>query len=155
MRVIYPPSDLLDWCQRIYGPGRRLLLTEYTIPVQFAQVAPGARDTQQVQIQQNADFVLLGFGFGFDSAVGQPNNSKLFITDSATGEQFSNTAVSFSNLLIPALNAGEPCFNLPYPKWLGGNTSLSLELQQDATAGGDVLLSIDLRGFLVRELAGA
>lgn len=156
MDIVFQPSALLDWCQRIYGPGQRLLLTDYAYPVDFGDVVAGARETKTVQITQNADFVLLGFDQAFDPTSYDVSGS-LLISDSATGEQFSNVAINLKNLAAASTSGipGQPGFNplnLPYPRWIGGNTVLSL--QYNNTTIDDALnFHLTLRGFLIRKLA--
>lgn len=156
MDIVFQPSALLDWCQRIYGPGQRLILSDYAYPVNFGTVAAGARSTQTIQITQNADFVLLGLDQAYDPA-GDPAKGTILISDSATGEQFSNTAISLLNLVAntePDI-LGQPTanpLNLPYPRWVGGNTVLSLQFNS-AAAGSVDAFQLTLRGFLIRKLA--
>lgn len=153
MDIVFQPSALLDWCQRIYGPGQRLLLTDYAYPVDFGNVVAGARETKTVQITQNADFVLLGFdakaAFGSDDL-----NGAIKISDSATGEQFSSTSIYLRNLMAAVVNGELPYnpLNLPYPRWIGGNSVLSLQYN-NTTVNTAVDFVLTLRGFLIRKLA--
>ena len=152
MDIVFQPSALLDWCQRIYGPGQRLLLTDYSYPIEFGDVAIGERVTKQLQITQNADFVLLGF-----DCWAEPETSVvdgfLLISDSATGEQFSNTETHVWNLAAN-FEEGFPIanpLNLPYPRWIGGNTVLTFSFRDNDI--GATNLQMTLRGFLIRKLA--
>ena len=156
MDIVFQPSALLDWCQRIYGPGQRLLLSDYAYPVDFGDVLSGTRVTKTVQITQNADFVLLGLDQAFSQA-GDIVNGTILISDSATGEQFSNVAIYLNNL-VAASSAnvpGQPNFdplNLPYPRWIGGNTVLSIQYL-NTTLNTALNFHLALRGFLIRKLA--
>lgn len=153
MDIVFQPSALLDWCQRIYGPGQRLLLTDYSYPVLFGDVAANARAIQQLQITQNADFVLLGVGATYDANLTtELVNGSILISDSATGEQFSNTEIEINNLVSQTFS-GNPdtlATNLPYPRWIGGNTVLSFQFNAVFAVSALTLL---LNGFLIRKLA--
>lgn len=152
MDIVFQPSALLDWCQRIYGPGQRLLLTDYSYPILFGDVAINERVTKQLQITQNADFVLLGFDCA--SYLGaDPVSGYVLISDSATGEQFSNTEIEINNLAA-SFESGAPDanpLNLPYPRWIGGNTVLTISFRDNADGATDFRMT--LRGFLIRKLA--
>ena len=153
MDIVFQPSALLDWCQRIYGPGQRLLLTDYSYPVNFGAVAANSRNTKQLQITQNADFVMLGVNYAFyDNALDAVTNATILISDSATGEQFSNTEIYLNNLCAIVYSGNNPLTqaNLPYPRWIGGNSVLNLQFNSDDSIDGFTLM---VNGFLVRKLA--
>lgn len=145
MQTIFPFSDLANWVARIYEPGSRLILTEYAFPVDFGLIAAGGRATQNVQMTQNADFVLTSLAVL--PAVGAQSDLRISITDTSTGEQFSNqqiplTAIgSFSNDINRAL---------PYPRWFQGISTVTLDVN---SASEQTSLNISLCGFQIRKLS--
>lgn len=144
MNIVFPPADLHSWVQRIYGPGKRLLLTDYAYPLEFSQIPSGGTQTQQIQIQSNADFILLGVNNSVDSG-SLLSDLRYQITDSATGEQIGNQQIPSYALA----NYDDSVISLCYPRWVGGNTSLSLNVRNVGANPCDLLFT--LRGFLVRE----
>lgn len=144
MNIVFPPADLHSWVQRIYGPGKRLLLTDYAYQLNFAPLAAGATKTDQVQIQSNADFVLLGIG-NFSNVSGGLNEIVYQITDSATGEQLGNQQIPAWNLASEVSSI----IQLSYPRWVGGNSSLTVTAKNVGSLSQNI--NATLRGFLVRE----
>lgn len=148
MQIVYPPSDLLAWCRRIYGPDQRLLLTEYSYNIDLPAMAAGARTVQNLQITQNADFVWLGLDLNRSAGIASIDGLLVLITDSTTGEQFSNERVPMGVLAATADNVAPRSF--PYPRWVAGNSALTFDVQAvDQTLG---VYTLTLRGVLVRRL---
>lgn len=147
MQTIYPSADVYAWASRIYGPNKRLLITDYVIPCGIGSVAAASTASKQVQIQANADFVLTRLSYAIDSA-GNATGSKIQLTDSATGEQFGNSNIALD---IFADSIARQCYSqLPYPRWIGGNTALNIFLET-ASGAPATDYNINLHGFLIRE----
>lgn len=146
MQTIYPSADVYAWASRIYGPNKRLMITDYVIPCDLGTVAVGASTSKQVQIQANADFVLTRLSYAFE---GDAAGAKIQLTDSATGEQFGNSNIALD---IFAEYTGAQCYSeLPYPRWIGGNTALNVFLETSSGAASPTAYNVNLHGFLVRE----
>ena len=148
MNIVYPPADLYAWAQRIYGPAKRLLLTPYSIPVDFGTFTPLQSKTEQVQIQSNADFVLLSISGPNEGSPALVDILDIQISDSATGEQFGDQ-------IFPAVltcDAGESSIlGFSYPRWIGGNTALSIFVRNVSVSDTLDNITFTLRGVLIRE----
>lgn len=154
MQTIYPSSDVHAWATRIYGPNKRLLITDYVLPCDFGTVVKSTSATKQVQIQANADFVLSRIGFAFNTAfAGNIYDIRAQLTDSATGEQFGNSEIQILNFAdSETVNGQAMTFNsLPYPRWIGGNTSISAYLKNNDSTNDIGKCILSLHGFLIRE----
>lgn len=148
MQTVFPPSDLYNWVSRIYEPGSRLLLTEYAFPVYFGSIAAGGSAVQNVQMTQNADFVLTTIECTQDGNGGAVDDLKIAIVDNSTGEQFSNGLIPLNAISFWGTSAFKR--NLPYPKWIAGVSSISLSLYAETLENRVSLL---LKGFQIRKLA--
>ena len=149
MQTVFPPSDLYNWVSRIYEPGSRLLLTDYGFPVDFGDVAIGATLTRQVQMQQNADFVLCSIDPYFGESAGTPYNTYFTLVDTTTGEQLSNEFTPFLPVIIGPF--GVVNRSLPYPRWFAGISALSMSVRPAISALTN--FSLTLRGFKIQRLS--
>jgi hypothetical protein len=148
MQTIFPSVDLISWVKQIYGPTRRMYLTPYAYPLSIGDIAAARRVTGQLQITANADFVLMDIEAAVsDTSTSVGEDIKLLIADSATGEQFSN--VGLYARLIGTTQAAQFSRNFPYPRWVGGNTSLSVEAR---AVGAVDNLVLTFNGMLIRDL---
>jgi len=143
----YNPDALRAYCRSIYGD-KRLLLTPQIYSDQPSDTLDDGVNGGNIQITQNADFILLGFALATatpDSAVGT-----IMFSDSGSGEQFMSRAALFRN-----------CLSLPYvpiqhtlhwPRFIGGNSSVAYSF---TNFSGETMTSIwvSLIGFNVREYA--
>lgn len=152
MNTVFPPSDLRAWCAQLYGNQQRLVLTPYAYTIDFGDFAIDQTKTQQAQITANADFIALSLAISVGESSGV-SNFKALVSDSSTGEQFTSAAALFG-----AIGNGEGLGfvqnNFAYPRFIGGNSSIAVQLTNTypATAVPDVYFV--LRGFLVRSLGG-
>lgn len=149
MQTIYPSADVQAWAARIYGPNKRLLITDYVIPCYFpASIAAGSSASVQSQIQANADFVLCRIGYTDDDSIAR-DSVMVQLIDSATGEQFGNSEIP-ANIFcdIDRIHTFNP---LPYPRWIGGNTAMSVFMRNDDQNDPIQDAIVTLHGFLIRE----
>lgn len=149
MQIVYPPSDLLSWCRRIYGPDQRLLLTDYAYSVTIPALGAGERTIQNLQITQNADFVMLGLSLNRAAGIAAADGLLMLITDSSTGEQFSNERVPMG--AVVDTEATDFPRSFPYPRWVAGNSSITFDVLAVDPVSDDYTLTV--RGFLVRRLS--
>ena len=147
MQTVFPPSDLYNWVSRIYEPGSRLLLTEYAFPANFAALGAGERSTQNIQMTQNADFVMTAIDWEQNDP-GNVSRISINIVDTSTGEQFSNGSAPFAAIgFIPSVDGFRR--NLPYPKWMSGISSILLDVSSTSAQSP---FTISLRGFRIQKL---
>ena len=148
MQVTFPPDDIIAFCRALYGPGFEFILTPQAYPVNMGEsIAASASVTKQVQIQSNADFILFSVSYDCNSASQTTVAAgSLLITDSSSGDPFTSAGVS---PVAFATFAGGPPTNLPYPRWIGGNTALTIQFTNSAV-GAVSDLWFTLSGVLVR-----
>lgn len=128
----YQLGDLMAFARPYYGVNkqtgqpRKLVIKPQIYVANFGDLLASTAYVQQVQIQANADFVLLAMAQ--DNSAGSAfAGTKILVTDNSSGENFTNGPVTFSNYLrqINASNGGVD-HSLPYPRMLPGNSSLSV-----------------------------
>ena len=152
MQIAYPPDDLMAFCRTIYGPEYSFILTPQAYPVDMGEsIAASAQVVKQVQIQSNADFILFALAYDCNAASQSTVAAgSILITDSSTGDPFTAAPVSPAAF---ATFAGQPATNLPYPRWLGGNTAVTINFANSAAAVVSDLW-ITLLGVLVKRVGG-
>jgi hypothetical protein len=150
---------LKAWIEALYtvsDPASRLYITPYGFTTTFLALAQNATQTNQVPITANADFVLTGIKHRAQIGAAQTISTKtapfvrLLITDSGSNEQYTAQAVDLEN--YSANGFGER--PLPYPRWIAGRTSLTLQATNYApTAETYTSLDVFLEGVLVRKFS--
>ena len=132
----YSYADIESFCARFW-PGARLYITPYAYPITFTALAAASSATGQINIQANADFVLLGIAFRASVAVAAQTESsmtapfvRLLITDAGSNEQFTNSAVD----LEAAYRNGQRVVSLPYPRICQGRSVLQLHASNYSAA---------------------
>lgn len=150
--------DIEAFASRFYrdaaGQPLPLLITPYGYPVLFTAIAPGATQTKTLNIAANADFVLLKINArsvvsgetDTQTVSTQPlPQVRLFITDSGTGENFTNTEVDINNYTSISWLQG-----LPYPRILSGKSSLQIQARNFGATDTEGTLEVYFDGVQVR-----
>lgn len=152
--VTYEPTILEAFLSRFYE-GRQLTIVPYAYSAVFLALAPATTANQIITIAANADFCLLAIHYkawlGVTQVVGTKQTAfcRLLITDTGSSESFTNTAVDLENY---AQNDAK-CNALPYPRLIGGLTSLNLALTNYAPLAETYTgIEIFLEGVRVRAL---
>ncbi len=149
MLTLYGNEALHAYCRSIYG-NKKLLLTEQVYTDTQASVPDGATVGGNIQISQNADFILLGFGFSWPSGLASLPVGKLLFSDSGSGEQFMSRAAYLSNCATQQSLAFQR--SLHYPRFIGGNSSVSYTYTNES-GGHNNNITVSIVGFNVREYA--
>jgi len=135
MQGIFTFEDIRSYCRSIYGD-KNLLIIPNAYPLALGSIADGAVVNSQVQIRANADFILLSVSFTGDPA------SQILLTDSASGEQFTSRPVFAQD--YTCLDASTPgvARDLPYPRFIAGNSSITAQVVGDNATVADVYLTM-------------
>lgn len=150
-------QEIQAFCRQLYGD-RPLLIVPYGYTVTFPNMTAGATQTQSLSITANADFILTAVRGRTSDATLQTISNKnapyyrLLITDSGSNEQFTNAAVDIEN--YAANGNGNGSGLLPYPRFIGGRTALSIVLTSYTATAGTASLDLYLEGLLVRTYSG-
>lgn len=155
----YGLLDLEAFLSRFYvdpqtGRPRQLLLTPYAYSAQFTALAVDTSSTANINISAVADFVILNISHRATVGSTAQNVStktapcvRMLITDSGSGEQFTNTAVDLETMSTN----GNPFFELPYPRIVTGKSSLQVQVTNFANSDETyATLDIVLNGVQVR-----
>ena len=153
----YAIPELQGFLTQIYGPDAKLTIVPYAYPVQFTTIAQNASSTQQLSVTANADFIWTDLSYHAAISAAQTVSGKtaaflrLLITDSGSNEQFTSAAVDLENYATNGADARV----LPYPRWIGGRSALTLQLTNYAPTA-ETYSSVDLllSGLLVRKYNG-
>lgn len=161
----YSISEVQNFLGQIYGqsvpdgmggtrwvvPG--LTVYPYAFTSTFLALAQNATQTNVLQITANADFICFAISYRAQIGAAQTVSNKtaafcrLLITDSGTNEQFTSQAVDLENYCT---NGGDDR-PLSYPRFIGGKSSLTLQLTNYApTAETYTSVDIMLEGVLAR-----
>lgn len=152
----YAPNELRSWIQTLY-PGKRLTMVPYGYNLTFLALAQNTTQSAQLSITANADFVLLAVNHRAHIAAAQTVSTKtapfvrMLITDSGSNEQFTSSAVDLESY---STNGGyeNP---LPFPRWIGGRTALTVQVSNFApTAETYAVLNLYFEGLLIRGYSG-
>lgn len=144
MISIYGPDDIKAFCRQLYGD-KRLLITPQVYTDYIGSLEASESFNGNIQIQQNADFILLGYGLDVegDWTVG----GKILFSDSGSGEQFMNRPAFFDCAMTTGLANFQK--TLHWPRYIGGNSSVTYAGVSGAGAMNRV--SVCLHGFMVRQ----
>lgn len=137
---MYDFASLQAWIEALYvnnGINDRLWIEPYDYPLSFAALAPGATQTQTIQINANADFVIAQLSYHANIAVGAQNvgnktvaAARVQIVDTGSARPFFASAADLENVCANA----SPQRVRPYPRWTSGNTSLSVAMSNYSPA---------------------
>lgn len=113
--------------------GRTFGLLPYGYNLTFTSFAQNANSSQQLNIQANADFLLLAVKYHAHISAVQTVSTKtvafarLLITDNGSGQQFTNSAIDLENYANNGANSSGTG-QIPYPRLIGGRSSLTVQL---------------------------
>lgn len=148
---------LQSWIAALYQ-NAQTWITPYGFTTTFLALAQNASATNVIQITANGDFVLTGIKHRAQIGGAQTVSTKtapfvrLLITDSGSNEQFTAQAVDLENY---SENGGVQKA-LPYPRWISGRSSLSVQATNYApTVETYTSLDVFLEGVLVRKFSPA
>lgn len=147
--------DVEAFAAKIYK-GIPLLLKPYGYTVNFLALAQNAQATTPLAITANADFILMSVAYRAQIGAVQTVSSKtaafvrMLLTDSGSNEQFTNSAIDLENYCT---SGGAPRL-LPYPRWIGGKSALTVSVTNYAPTA-EVYTSLDIyfEGVLVYALS--
>ncbi len=132
-----------------------LYLVPYSFPITFEELAAGTTQSGILTLSANADFIALGLrhfsseslGAGQTVLTKTANYIRCLITDTSSGDQFTNGAVNLENL--GANGMGECLFD--FPRLLAGRGALSVQVSAPTeTTTNFAFLQLELHGVLVR-----
>lgn len=145
------------YTDRATGQVRPFILTPYSYPVNFGDIAALAQATQQLSITANADFIFTALRYqcfattadagAVQTSVFVPSVS-LLITDQGSNEQYMSSAVKLASYGFNSQQLG----TLPFPRFIAGRTALTFQATNDDTGASVFGLQIALEGALVRQL---
>lgn len=152
----YSFADIEAFCARFYG-GKKLLIQPYSYNMTFLALAQNTTQAQTLNIQANADFVLLALNHRAQIGAVQDSDSitapfvRVLLTDSGSNQQFTNVAVDLENYSGNS-RYGNP---LAYPRVIAGRSTISTQVTNFAPAAETyTTLDICLQGVLVQVYAG-
>lgn len=133
MNTNYTPAELMAWIAPIYrlrsnNPNVKLTLLPYAYPVTFSALTQGSTQNAQALISANADFVVLGVNHRAQIGAAQTVSTKtapfvrMLVVDTGSNLQWTQSAVDLETFSTNGIGVQ----NLPFPRILGGRTSLSI-----------------------------
>ena len=148
----YNPDALRAYCRSIYGD-KRLLLTPQIYSDRPSDTLDDGVNGGNIQITQNADFILLGYAIVALGAGGltiPTIQGTIMFSDSGSGEQFMSRAAMFQNCLTTPYASMQ--HTLHWPRFIGGNSSVAYSF---TNLSGETLTDIfmSIIGFNIREYA--
>jgi hypothetical protein len=152
----YSILELQAFLNQLYG-GRPLVVVPYGYTATFTGITANTSQTQTLSITANADFVLTHIKARTSEATLQTVSNKrapyarILITDSGSNEQFTNSA---ANLESYATNGNTEQGLLPYPRFIGGRTALTITVNEYQGVATTESIDIFLEGVLVRTYSG-
>lgn len=147
MNFQFTPSDLDAYIRQIYG-NRRLLIEPQTYTAEFGALAVSEVAARTIQISQQADFFACGVSLAalLDGGVDTPFLVSMMLTDAGSGRPFTARELLSGNYAPMGNN-----WSFAFPRYLGGNTAVSVQLRAPSSAGLTVS-GVSLVGVQVREL---
>lgn len=149
--MVYTFPQIQNWLRVLYK-NRPLVITPYAYNLTFTALSQNTTQTGQLSVTANADFVLLWLAHRANIAAAQTVSSvtapyiRLQITDSGSNEQFFGQAVDLTNVS----NGGQESRPLPFPRWIGGRTSLTVQVANYAPTAETYAIDLTFNGVLVR-----
>lgn len=155
----YGPLELQSFLAQFYGAGpdgrpATLSCVPFAYSATFVALTNAAPQQSIVTVAANADFLLLAIHHRASIAAAAQTVStkvapfvRLLITDTGSSESFTNVAV---DLECYGQNDAKPNA-LPFPRLIGGLTSLNLQVA-NYSAAETYLLDIYLEGLRIRKL---
>lgn len=143
---------LRSWINELYK-NVPLRIVPYGYTSTFAAMTQGLTITNTLAINSNADFVLTGINYRPNIGAAQNISTKtaafirMLIVDTGSGEQFTAQAVDLENYA----ENGHYEKDMPYPRWISGKTSLSLQATSYAPTAETYAFDLFLHGVLVKQ----
>lgn len=144
--------DIEVFAEMMYSrPIDDLYLVPYSYPINFENVADNATASGILTLSANADFIALGLRHfnasesTFTIMSKQAGDLRCLITDTSSGDQFTNGSVILENW--GSNGTGEILFD--FPRLLAGRTALSVQLT-NLTGLTSIVTQLELHGVLVR-----
>lgn len=145
MNFQFIPSDVDAYVRQIYG-NRRLLIEPQEYTAEFGAFAANEVQTQTIQISQQADFFACGVSMSGDIAgFVRLYRIAMMLTDAGSGRPFTARELLAGNYAPAGWN-----WSFPFPRYLGGNTAVSVQLR--APNDTPTVHGVSLVGVQVREL---
>ncbi|TXH59257.1 MAG: hypothetical protein E6Q97_00260 [Desulfurellales bacterium] len=145
MNFQFIPSDVDAYIRQIYG-NRRLLIEPQTYTAEFGALAANEVATRTIQISQQADFFAFGVSMSGDVEFSTSYNLiSMMLTDAGSGRPFTAREILAANYAPVGWN-----WSFPFPRYLGGNTAVSVQLR--APNDTPIIHGVSLLGVQVREL---
>lgn len=145
-------ADIEQFASLMYSThADSLYLVPYSYPIEFEAVASNATATGIITLSANADFIALGLRHftAFDSSatiLSKPaGNVRCLITDTSSGDQFTNGSVLLEN--FGSNGTGEILFD--FPRLLAGRGALSVQVT-NLTGSEIIVTQLEIHGVLVR-----
>jgi hypothetical protein len=149
----YSIAEIESFAARFYNAAK-LLITPDAYTTTFLALAQAASATNVITVASNGDFILLGISHRAQIGAAQTVSTKtapyvrVLLTDSGSGEQFTNAAVDLENY---SSNRNE--HDLVYPRIIQGRSTITVAVTNYApTAETYTSLDIVLEGVRVRAL---
>lgn len=148
---MYTFPQLSNWLRVLYKK-RPLVITPTAYNLTFSALAQGTTQSSPLSITANADFVLVKLAHRANIAAAQTVASmtapfvRVQITDSGSNEQFFQNAPDLMNVS----QNGQAALELPYPRWVGGRSALTVQLTNYAPTAETYAIDLSLIGVLVR-----
>lgn len=153
---MYDFTALQAWIIALYqtmAPGQNLAIVPYGYTVSVTGLAQGNTQTAQLAITANADFVMTEVRHRASIGAAQTIGNKpapfvrMLVTDNSSNEQLTAQAVDLENF---SCNGTDANF-LPYPRFVSGRSSLTVQLTNWAPVAETYALDVFFVGVLVRQ----
>jgi hypothetical protein len=131
----YSVSHIRAYLAQIYGAAS-LVLNDQSFAANFGTMTANVPESLPVQIPANSDFLLLEIAVATTELL--LSKSKIQISDSTSGETFFNVATPVSAVCTIESTLSQ----LPWPRFVQGNTTLYVTLTPDATTTSPVIVSL-------------
>lgn len=155
--------DLEDFACSLYRdpvtrqplPIERLQMIPYFYTLTFAALAQNGQATQQLNINADSDFILIGLKMRANIGAVQTEATssvpfiRLLLTDSGTNQPFMSNPIDAAALCEQPYLPSERTF--PYPRVIAGRSNITVQATNYSPAGGETY-SFDLvfEGMSVR-----
>lgn len=130
--------------------GATYILDYYTYAASFTAIASGASQTQFINIEADADFVIEKMAYFADIAGGVQTDStrvipiaNIALNDSGSGRNLQNQPIALSSIA----GQGDLPFVLPLPRIFKANSTISLTLTNTSAATTYANIQISLIGY--------
>lgn len=151
----YQMDDIQRFVKRFYG-NAGTLVTPFAYPVSFAfeanNLSPAERQTANVNIQANGDFLLIGLAYrivvdGETVLTKSATDIQVSFRESGSKSPFTDAPVSLENYASNGVNGR----SLDYPRFLAGGSNIEIEVRNASISETYATpLEILLDGMMIR-----